>query len=461
MALKIRRGLLAELADFTPAVGELIFATDTDQLFIGDGTTEGGVLIGPASSSSLALGGNLDLNGNNIVGNGNININGTITATGNITLGDTDDDNVVFGGEINSNVVPNTDSTFSLGSSSKRWANGYIDDIYSSTISATSLTVENRVTGDIKGSVFGDDSVMLVDGTNGRIVGPVFANVTGDVTGNVTGNLDGNVTGNVTGNLDGNVTGDLTGNVFGGAVKTTDGVDILVQPGVIGAQAALIGNVLGDLYGSVFATNSTRLVDGIDASINLNGTIIDDIIPAANEAYDIGSTALRFKDLYLSGNTIYLGSLTVSNDSDSLITKGPVKTRMPVTTTVSSAPTPGEVTDRFTVTTAVGIKVGAVTAVPGAANITVESVNTETGLVVFVENFVSTAEFTNGDTVTFFNPAVKTTTVKDDAPTVAIGQPGDTAGMIAYNGTYLYVCVANYDGSTEIWKRSQWTAGAW
>jgi hypothetical protein len=43
----------------------------------------------------------------------------------------------------------------------------------------------------------------------------------------------------------------------------------------------------------------------------------------------------------------------------------------------------------------------------------------------------------------------------------AEGREGDTAGMIAYNGTYLYVCVANYDGSTEIWKSSQWTAGAW
>jgi hypothetical protein len=37
---------------------------------------------------------------------------------------------------------------------------------------------------DLKGSVFGDDSTLLVDGVMGRIVGPVFANVTGNVTGN-------------------------------------------------------------------------------------------------------------------------------------------------------------------------------------------------------------------------------------------------------------------------------------
>lgn len=43
---------------------------------------------------------------------------------------------------------------------------------------------------DIRGSVYADDSTLLVDGTNGRIVGPVFANVTGNLTGNVTGNAD-------------------------------------------------------------------------------------------------------------------------------------------------------------------------------------------------------------------------------------------------------------------------------
>lgn len=36
---------------------------------------------------------------------------------------------------------------------------------------------------------------------------------------------------------------------------------------------------------------------------------------------------------------------------------------------------------------------------------------------------------------------------------VAIGRPGDVAGMIAVDSTYIYVCAANYDGSTAIWKR--------
>jgi hypothetical protein len=74
----------------------------------------------------------------------------------------------------------------------------------------------NRV--DIIGSVFGDDSTMLVDGTNGVLRGTHIGSLTGNVTGNVTGNTAGThtgpVVGNVTGNLSGYHTGDTTGSVF-------------------------------------------------------------------------------------------------------------------------------------------------------------------------------------------------------------------------------------------------------
>ena len=35
----------------------------------------------------------------------------------------------------------------------------------------------------------------------------------------------------------------------------------------------------------------------------------------------------------------------------------------------------------------------------------------------------------------------------------AIGASGDVAGSISWDGTNLYVCTANYDGSTTIWKK--------
>jgi len=46
MALKLRRGTDSGRTAITPAEGEPIFTTHTKQLYIGDGTTAGGVAIG-------------------------------------------------------------------------------------------------------------------------------------------------------------------------------------------------------------------------------------------------------------------------------------------------------------------------------------------------------------------------------------------------------------------------------
>jgi hypothetical protein len=39
-------------------------------------------------------------------------------------------------------------------------------------------------------------------------------------------------------------------------------------------------------------------------------------------------------------------------------------------------------------------------------------------------------------------------------PASAVGVSGDTAGMIAWDSSFIYICTANYDGSTAIWKKS-------
>ena len=66
------------------------------------------------------------------------------------------------------------------------------------------------------------------------------------------------------------------------------------------------------IYGSVANPNSVLLVDAENSKINLDGTVKGDIIPDDNEVYDIGSADNRFKDLYLSGNSIFLGDGKIS-----------------------------------------------------------------------------------------------------------------------------------------------------
>ena len=43
--------------------------------------------------------------------------------------------------------------------------------------------------------------------------------------------------------------------------------------------------------------------------------------------------------------------------------------------------------------------------------------------------------------------------VQDTPPAGPTGTTGDAAGMIAFDNTYLYVCVADFDDTTEIWRR--------
>ena len=174
--------------------------------------------------------------------------------------------------DFTTSIIPRTDNEISLGSSTKRWSELYVKDFIfingvrlsgsasgdlvvggnivqakdivgsifadDSTLMMDGLTGKHYgpLIGDVTGSVFADNSTMLVDGVNGRIVGPVFANVTGDTNGTHTGAVVGNVTGNLTGNISGNVT----------------------------------GNVVGDVTGSVFADDSSMLVDGVAGKLVLN-----------------------------------------------------------------------------------------------------------------------------------------------------------------------------------------------
>lgn len=82
MSLKIRRGLEADRLSITPDGGEFIYTTDTLKVYIGDGVTAGGNLVG--SSGSAALDPIWDLLGDTLYGTGpntGTRLAGNITVT--------------------------------------------------------------------------------------------------------------------------------------------------------------------------------------------------------------------------------------------------------------------------------------------------------------------------------------------------------------------------------------------
>jgi len=185
MALQVRRGTNAERLAITPLAGELIFTTDTKQLYVGDGTTTGGITsIANTIDSVLAdtspqLGGNLDLNSFNITGTGNIDITGTITASGNIiangniTLGNgIGGDVITIGGTVAGNLVPNANNSSLLGAPDAYWREAWIDQ----------LNIGNQITADrINASIIADDSTVMVDATTGSLTGRLVGDVVGSV----------------------------------------------------------------------------------------------------------------------------------------------------------------------------------------------------------------------------------------------------------------------------------------
>ena len=98
--------------------GALVPVTDSD---IDLGTTS--LRFKDTFTDSITTTGNVDVGGN-------LTVTGTTTFNGGtITMGDAADDNVVFGADVNSNIIPNTDNTYDLGSSSQEWKDLYVDGV--------------------------------------------------------------------------------------------------------------------------------------------------------------------------------------------------------------------------------------------------------------------------------------------------------------------------------------------
>jgi hypothetical protein len=167
MPLQLRRGTAAELSAITPQPGELIYVTDQTQLFVGDGTTPGGNLVGGFAANDAK-----DAAAASLLAGTHQNISFTYNST-------------------------------------TRTLSAKVDILVHDTIEADAVD-----TAAIK-----DGSTVILDVSGAML----YADVTGDVSGNLTGDVSGNVTGNLTGN----VSGSVTGNVITSLISSSDSSPIV------------------------------------------------------------------------------------------------------------------------------------------------------------------------------------------------------------------------------------------
>ena len=92
---------------------------------------------------------------------GDSNINGDVTIGGNINIGDADTDSLTINADLTSDLIPNADSTYDIGSTSKNWKFGYIEELDVTNITASgditnistiNITASNNISasGDIR-----------------------------------------------------------------------------------------------------------------------------------------------------------------------------------------------------------------------------------------------------------------------------------------------------------------------
>ena len=102
-------------------------------------------------------------------------------------------------------------------------------------------------------------------------------------------------------------------------ITTTVG-DIDIAPATGTDFINLNGNVEvnGNLHatGSITADGNLTLGDADTDSITVNADFASHIIPDATETYDLGAPDKKWRDLYLSGQTIQLGTLALKDSGD-------------------------------------------------------------------------------------------------------------------------------------------------
>jgi hypothetical protein len=291
------------------------------------------------AATTIDMNGAADISGNLAVG-GNLTVAGNATVTGTttfnggtLTLGDSASDNVVFGADVDSSIIPDDDDTYDLGSSSQQWRNLFIDGtaeidtlaINGTTVTSTAaeLNILDGVTSTaaelniLDGKAFFDEDNFASNSATGiASQQSIKAYVDNITTTNITSTGALN-TGSITsgfGNIDtGSSTITTTGLISGGSLDIdnvlingttighTDDTDLITLANGVVTVAGEVSMTTLDIGGTNVTSTAAELntLDGITAVVGeLN-------------ALDIGSTAVgtavASKAVILDSNKDYTG----------------------------------------------------------------------------------------------------------------------------------------------------------
>jgi hypothetical protein len=284
-----------------------VASAPVQQLYIADGAiipvTDSDIDLGTSSLyfknayiDSITTTGNIDVGGN-------LTVTGTTTFNGGtITMGDAATDNVVFGADINSSIIPNTDDTYDLGSSSQEWRNLYIDG----TANIDSLVAD---TADINAGTIDGATIATSDITVG-------AGKTLDVSAGTLTLADNQISGDKVEGGTINATtittlASTTGNITTVNATTVDSTNLEVTN--LKAKDGTAAGSIADTTGVVTLASSVLTTTDINGGTIDGSTIAtSNITVGASKTLDVSAGTLTLADNQISGDKVEGGTIAAT-----------------------------------------------------------------------------------------------------------------------------------------------------
>ena len=235
----------------------------------------------------------VDVTGNANVGN--LGTPGLVVAAGNITGANLSTAGVLS--VIGNANVGNIGATIGV----------FTGNISSQNAGVSNLTTTNTLTVNTNATIGNISSVGNVTVTSNITAGNISTGGTLTVTGNA-----------AAGNLN------VGAVVAVGLISTTDSLTVtgnITSGNITTGRGTFSGNVSASnisASGNLAVSGNTSV-----SNVTVSGNITGALLPSANVTYNLGSPTQRWKDLYLSGSTIYLGAageLTTDNSGALSIT---------------------------------------------------------------------------------------------------------------------------------------------
>jgi hypothetical protein len=288
-----------------------VASAPVQQLYIADGA------IIPVTDSDIDLGtsslyfknayiDSITTTGNVAVG-GNLTVTGTTTFNGGtITMGDAATDNVVFGADVDSNIIPDDDDTYDLGSASQEWRNLYIDG----TANIDSLVAD---TADINAGTIDGATIATSDITVG-------AGKTLDVSAGTLTLADDQISGDKVEGGTINATtittlASTTGNITTVNSTTVDSTNLEVTN--LKAKDGTAAGSIADTTGVVTLASSVLTTTDINGGTIDGSTIAtSDITVGASKTLDVSAGTLTLADNQISGDKVEGGTIAATTITD-------------------------------------------------------------------------------------------------------------------------------------------------